>query len=279
MANSKKEFIYLAGGVAEAACEIAVPSLVQMCGEVRAVVETVRYLASTERALLKLVRPGDHRPVLVLPGFLCSDTATWALRRFLRRAGYCSHAWRQGINWGPNPELREALIKRLEYLAQCSNQKVTVVGWSLGGVYAREVASLRPDLIREVITMGTPLHGSPKSTSVWRAYAWINRKQLTGAEEMSLEFRSASVPCLSLYSKADGIVPWQLSVPKTTRAMAFREVHGSHIGLVANAEVMEILVHHLQKRQRWPSRLERRVSQARLPLAPPDKKQHLKAAA
>lgn len=279
MSNPSKEVVDLAENVAEIVCDIAVPSLVQICCEVRAIAEAVKYLASTERALLKQVQSGDHRPVLVLPGFLCSDTATWALRRFLRRAGYCSHSWRQGINWGPNPDLREALIKRLEYLCQCSNQKVTVVGWSLGGVYAREVASLRPDLVREVITMGTPLHGSPKSTSVWRAYAWINRRQLTGTENMSLEFHSTSVPCLSLYTKADGIVPWQLSVPSTAPSMSFKEVHGSHIGLVANAEVMAVLIDHLQQQQWWPSRFERRVSNAGLAFSTSKKARVMKTAA
>ncbi|MCX7178189.1 MAG: alpha/beta hydrolase [Proteobacteria bacterium] len=152
MPTTQKAVSDLAAEVADVASEIAVPSLVQMFSEVRSVAEAFKYLMRTEKALLKLVRPGDHRPILVLPGFLCNDTATWALRRFLRKVGYCSYSWRQGINWGPSDELRQALIQRLEALFQRNKQKITVVGWSLGGVYARELASLRPDLVEEVQT-------------------------------------------------------------------------------------------------------------------------------
>lgn len=226
--------------------DVQVPSLRDLLREVRFVGEACRYLLRAERRLLKTATQGDLRPILVLPGFLCNDTATWALRRYLRNIGYRVYSWRQGINWGQHPDSREALVERLKTVHARCGAKVTIIGWSLGGVYARELASLHPELVEEVITLGTPWHGSPQSTAVWRAYALINRKTLASNGDVNVEFESETVPCTSIYTKGDGIVPWQMSIPKAAVRYKSHEVCGSHIGLVANAEVMQILTEHLQ---------------------------------
>lgn len=188
---------------------------------------------------------GDGRPVLVIPGFLCSDLATLALRRFLRRAGYRTYRWKQGVNLGQRPGVRTRLLHRLNRIAKTTGQPVTLVGWSLGGVYARELACIRPDLVREVITLGSPWQGDPQVTSVWRAYEWLNRRHIANGAHTNVDCPPLSVPCLSIYSKGDGIVPWAMCLPRRGLQGRSEEVVGSHIGLIANRAVMTLIGRHL----------------------------------
>ncbi|PPE74631.1 alpha/beta hydrolase [Solimonas fluminis] len=228
------------------AAAIARPTLLATLGETRCIAELSRYLALSERRLVADAPRGDGRPILVIPGFLCSDLSTWALRRFLRKVGYRSFSWKQGVNWGPKPGVRTRLLHRVHELRDRCGEPVTIIGWSLGGFYARELACIRPDLIREIITLGSPLHGTPQSTAVWNAFLWLNRKHLPQLAWGDLQFPLPyEVPCLSIFSKGDGIVPWQFCVPRRGHCGDRLEVKGSHIGLVANSEVMRLLGQHL----------------------------------
>lgn len=232
---------------------IAPPSLFATLAEARCVAELMRYLAASERSLVEQAPRGDGRPILVIPGFLCSDLSTWMLRRFLRKIGYRSFAWKQGINWGPKPGVRTRLLHRVHQLQECHGQPVTIIGWSLGGFYARELACIRPDLIREVITLGSPLHGTPQATAVWNAFLWLNRRHMPQIARGEIDFPLPyAVPCLSIFTREDGIVPWQFCKPQRGLAGQHIEVPGSHIGLVANPMVMQILGQHLggKRRQR-----------------------------
>ncbi len=227
---------------------VAAPRLLTTLYETRCIAELSRYLAFSERRLVAHAPPGDGRPILVIPGFLCSDLSTSMLRRFLRRIGYRAYGWKQGINWGPKPGVRTRLLHRVHQLQERWGQPVTIIGWSLGGFYARELACIRPDLIREVITLGSPLHGTPQSTAVWNAFLWLNRRHMPQLGRGELQFPlPQGVPCLSIFSKGDGIVPWQYCVPARGHWGRKQEVSGSHIGLVANPEVMRILGQHLSQ--------------------------------
>lgn len=226
---------------------VAAPTLLATFYEARWVAELMSYLAFSEERLVKEAPPGDRRPILVIPGFLCSDLSTWPLRRFLRKVGYRSFAWKQGINWGPRPGVRTRLLHRVRELQEHYEQPVTIIGWSLGGYYARELACIRPELIREVVTLGSPLHGQPQATAVWNAFRWLNRSnmpQLAWGEGIDFP-RPYGIPCLSIFTKGDGIVPWQFCVPLRGQAGGRHQVQGSHIGLVANPDVMRILGRHL----------------------------------
>ena len=103
---------------------------------------------------------GDGHPVLVLPGFIASDTSTAILRRYLKRMGYDAHAWELGRNLGPKAIGREGekLVARLRAIHELTGQKVSLVGWSLGGVMARLVARRAPEAVRQVISLGFAVH-------------------------------------------------------------------------------------------------------------------------
>lgn len=221
------------------------PSLAMLVRELRWVKELVQHLSTSPAGLHGGLPQGDRRPILVIPGFLCSDLSTWALRRFLRRSGYRVYRWRQGTNWGQRPGVRVRLLRRLHEIKQKTGEPVTLIGWSLGGVYARELACIRPDFVREVITLGTPWNGSPALTSVWQLYQRFNRASIAAGGKVEVECPPTSVPCTSIFSKDDGIVPWQMSQPRRGHPGKRHEVHGSHIGLIANNEVMRVMRRHL----------------------------------
>lgn len=238
---------------------VAAPTLLATLGELRCVKELMRYLSVSDAPLVADAPRGDGRPILVIPGFLCSDVSTWMLRRFLRKIGYRSSAWKQGVNLGPKPGVRTRLLHRVHQLQERYGQPVTIIGWSLGGFYARELACIRPDLIREVITLGSPLHGTPQTTAVWNAFLWLNRKHMPQIARGEIDFPLPyGVPCLSIFTREDGIVPWQFCMPQRGVAGRHIEVPGSHIGLVANPVVMQILGQHLGAKQRKRRKAARR---------------------
>ena len=112
-------------------------------------------------------------PVMVVPGFGFGDLAMTALRRQLRKAGFTDLKWGLGTNKGDVPSLLPRLIDQLERAVAAHEQPIRLVGWSLGGYLAREAARERPDLVNQVITLGSPIKGGPKYTAAASAYKWL----------------------------------------------------------------------------------------------------------
>ena len=148
--------------------DLRAPNALLLAMEGRAPWEYAALLAATPW-LRKLPR-GDGHPVLVFPGLGANDFTTGPLRRFLDELGYVTHPWGQGFNFGP----RQGVLKRcnddVRRLFSSHARKVSLIGWSLGGIYARELAKLHPELVRGVITLGTPFSGAPESTNAWRLF-------------------------------------------------------------------------------------------------------------
>jgi pimeloyl-ACP methyl ester carboxylesterase len=185
--------------------------------------------ASSAAALPRLRRAprGDGHPVLVLPGLLAGDDSTRPLRWFLRDRGYYSHGWRLGVNRGPDPDTATALLARLRAIA-APGRRVSLIGWSMGGLFALELAGTVPDLVRQVITLGSPL---------------------AAASERG---RRAPVPVSALFSKTDSIVPWRGALAPPGPRRENIEVRGSHLGLGHNADVLLIVADRLaQNEQAW----------------------------
>ena len=114
---------------------------------------------------------GDGHPVLVLPGLLASDLSTQPLRSFLKSHGYAAHGWKQGRNLGLRSGVERSMLERVEELYdRHGGRKISLVGWSLGGIYARQIAKRVPDKVRSVISLGSPFTGNPKATNAWRVY-------------------------------------------------------------------------------------------------------------
>jgi pimeloyl-ACP methyl ester carboxylesterase len=139
--------------------------------------------------LLSLAPRGDGHPVLVLPGLIASDVSTRPLRAFLRNRGYAASGWRQGRNLGLRPGVQHAMIDLLEEMNDIHGRKVSLVGWSLGGLYARQLAKMMPERVRSVITLGSPFAGPPRSTNAWRVYELASGRS---AEEEDSRFGGAA---------------------------------------------------------------------------------------
>src|ERR1700746_2565196 len=144
------------------------PSRTLMFLEGRAINEFGAFLGALP--LLSLAPYGDGHPVLVLPGLIASDLSTQPLRVFLRTRGYAVSGWGQGRNFGPRPGVQDAMSELLEETNDLYGRKVSLIGWSLGGIYARQLAKMMPERVRSVITLGSPFAASARSTNAWRLY-------------------------------------------------------------------------------------------------------------
>lgn len=206
--------------------------------------------AMAEFASLPLAAPllaraprGDGHSVLVLPGFITTDASTVVLRSFLKRLGYDAHEWGLGRNLGPRAIGREGekLVAKLQDLHDRCGTKVSLVGWSLGGVMARIVAQRLPEAVRQVITLGSPFTGSPRATNVWRTYEWLTGQRVDDPHTRGQIRESASplsMPATSIYSRGDGIVAWQNCLEPEGDEAENIEVRGSHCGLGVNPAVL-----------------------------------------
>lgn len=161
--------------------------------------------------------PGDGHPVMVLPGLGTTDNSTRHIRSFVDSLGYTSHGWGLGRNIGPRngaSNLLDQLVTRVEEIsADSEDQQVTLIGWSLGGVYGREIAKVLPDIVRQVIAIGTPFKGDLCQLYAIRLYEFLS-KDKSHRDPVTIKNISTPppVPFTSIYSKTDGVVHWELSI-------------------------------------------------------------------
>src|SRR5947209_6066593 len=166
---------------------------------------------------------GDGHSVLIFPGLVASDLSTEPLRRYLQAQGYRAHEWGLGRNFGPRPGVLDACRERIKQLRRESGRKVSLIGWSLGGVYAREMAKEMEKEVRSVITLGTPFRGSPRATNAWRVYEMASRETVDTINREETE-RSPPVPTTSIFSRTDGLVAWQRSGDRDAGAVDHHDV-------------------------------------------------------
>ena len=180
---------------------------------------------------------GDGHGVIVFPGLSASDSSTMPLRHYLRGRGYDVHGWHQGINFGPRGGVLEARRQQVLEIYETSGGKVSLIGWSLGGIYAREMAKILPEQVRSVITLGTPFAGPPTATNAYRIYDLTNGRSSTHEKIVSQLHQAPPVPTTSIFSRTDGVVAWRASFqdPSADNAQTENiEVLASHIGLGLN---------------------------------------------
>ncbi|RIX26874.1 alpha/beta fold hydrolase [Sphingomonas edaphi] len=156
--------------------------------------------------------PEDGPPALVIPGFIANDRTVMELRRALADAGWRVHPWDSGWNLGARADTVDRIAARLDSIS--ADQPVLVVGWSLGGVFAREVARSHPDRVRAVITLGSPFSGDPRLNNVWRLYEWVAGHPVDDPPIERITDKPP-VPTLAIWSRADGIVS-----PRAARGLA-----------------------------------------------------------
>jgi pimeloyl-ACP methyl ester carboxylesterase len=220
----------------------------------RAAVELLQ-LGRRRRELGRAAR-GDGHPVLVLPGLLAGDFSTAPLRRFLRTLCFDAHGWGLGVNTGPTASLREQLEDLLLRLRKRHDRRVSLVGWSLGGIYARELARQRPDDVRCVITLGTPFRDISATHAARLVPIRPGGRPLHEAHELRAWLRSPlSVPTTSIYSRSDGVVSWRSCLEVEGPERENIEVDTSHTGMGFHAETLAIVADRLAQRegawQRW----------------------------
>jgi pimeloyl-ACP methyl ester carboxylesterase len=203
---------------------------------------------------LRRLPRGDGHRVLVLPGLAANDLTTLPMRTFLKDRGYLPVGWKLGLNLGPRTGVLDALRERVRALHAIDGRPVSLLGWSLGGVYAREIAKEMPDLVRCVITLGSPFSGPPQATNAWWLFERVSGHPQPDAQALAALRLAPPVPTTSIYSRTDGIVAWQCSLnPKGPLAENI-EVHASHIGLGLNPLAMMAIADRLaQDPAHWRS--------------------------
>jgi pimeloyl-ACP methyl ester carboxylesterase len=204
--------------------------------------------------LLSLAPRGDGHPVLVLPGLVASDVSTRPLRAFLKTRGYAVSGWRQGRNLGLRSGVQHAMVDLVRELNDTHGRKISLVGWSLGGLYARQLAKMMPDRVRQVITLGSPFASNPKATNAWRIYEMASGRR---AEEEDPRFGGTlasppPVPTTAIFSRTDGICAWQGCREQSSHMAESIEVESSHCGMGHHPAVVYAVADRLaQKEGEW----------------------------
>src|ERR1044071_8791895 len=207
------------------------PSQTLLFLEGRALPELGAFLGALP--LLGLAPRGDGHPALVLPALVASNVSTRPLRTFLKTRGYAVSGWRQGRNLGLRPGVQHAMVDLVQELTDTHGRQISLVGWSLGGLYARQLAKMRPDRVRQVITLGSPFASNPKATNAWRVYEMASGRR---ADEEDARFGGAlaatpPVPTTAIFSRTDGICAWQGCMEQTSATSESIEVESSHCGM------------------------------------------------
>jgi pimeloyl-ACP methyl ester carboxylesterase len=210
------------------------PSLFMMLAEARSVFELNSSLWLSP--LLMRAPRGDGHPVLALPGFLASDLSMAPMRRYLKQLGYDTHAWNLGRNLGGVAGKRGALRDLLTQIHATTGKKVSIIGWSLGGVYARDLALQLPDMVRAVITLGSPFANDITATNATKLYEALSGEGINDNPEIREAIAGdLPVPTTSIYSRTDGIVNWRTSLLRPSKTAENIEVYlASHVGLGVN---------------------------------------------
>ncbi|MEM9123113.1 MAG: alpha/beta fold hydrolase [Pseudomonadota bacterium] len=214
----------------------------------RAMVDYAALKAATP-LLNRIPRVKGINPVLVLPGLATGDQVTKPLRRFLASKGFRVYGWRLGINRGPATVGFDGrhIVERVQRIYDRWGEPVSLVGWSLGGMIARELSKLHPDHVRMVITLGSPICGVPNVSTVTWLYELLSGHKPPMDEAMCQHIArpSTDVPCTSVFSYSDGIVPWQNSVQPVTEITENVAVQCSHFGIGLHPAVYYLVADRL----------------------------------
>jgi pimeloyl-ACP methyl ester carboxylesterase len=224
------------------------PAILAACELLRAGWEGFSLMLSGP--MLAAAPRGDGHGVLVIPGFATTDGSTAVLRSFLQTLGYSVHPWRLGWNFDHRTAGSggEHVIRLIDGIAAATGRKVSLVGWSLGGVIAREAARRVPGTVRQVVTIASPFCGNPRATNLGQIYEWLTGNKVDSAAAMhrsTLGPLPLAMPSSALYSKTDGITAWQNCVAIPDHQSENIEVHSSHFGMVVNPSVFHIIANRL----------------------------------
>lgn len=231
--------------------EINAPSFLAVANELLTPFEFAHLALSTFSLLQQ--PSGSGEPVLVLPGMGTNDTSTLILRSYLNWLGYSSFGWGLGKNTGNLSQLQPAVGELVSNKYDQDQQPIAIIGWSLGGVIAREIARDYPTQISQVITMGCPIGGGPKYTAFGQ-FCRGTQSELDSIEEKiaERERRPIKTPITSIYSKHDGVVGWKASIDTVNQQTDHIEVSSTHLGLGISPSVFKVLAQKLSSIKKEP---------------------------
>lgn len=219
----------------------------------RALLELGVYFAG--KPLLKRLPKGNGEAVLVLPGFMANDFSTRPLRAFLEKLGYKPYTWDLGMNLG-KPSYIDKVVDRVKEISkENKRRKITIIGWSLGGIYAREAAKICPKKVSQIITLGSPFAGLNKPNSVSWLYKLVSGQKLEDLDKdlIARIKEPVPVPMTAIYSHNDGIVSWENCIEQEEGPFTQNiQVNGSHCGMIHNVFVLSCIANRLnQSRRHW----------------------------
>ena len=199
--------------------------------------------------LLRMAPRGDGHAVVVFPGLAANDFTTFPLRTYLGERGYRPRGWDQRFNFGPRKGVLDSCLALVHKLKRETRRSVSLVGWSLGGVYAREIAKLAPEDVRCVVTLGSPFTGHPKANNAWRIYELASGHALEESDEFRRVREAPPVPTTSIFSRSDGIVAWRCCLQEPGPMAESIEVAASHIGMGLNPAAWFAVADRLAQRE------------------------------
>ena len=222
------------------------PSALLALTEAHRALAEVFSLNISRRTLNKIAPQGDGHPVMVLPGFMGGDGYNSALRRYLSKLNYAVHGWGLGRNLGPREGVLESLEERIHYLSGRYEGPVSLVGHSLGGIFARELAREFPDKVRQVISLGSPFGEGRMTASIpARLFTALNPPEELPVDQDVLH-HAPPVPTTAIYSKGDGIVNWETTLQKNGHSQSQSiQVRGSHCGMTLNPSIWFLVAERL----------------------------------
>jgi dienelactone hydrolase len=204
------------------------------------------YIDPPEQPAVASVPQGDGHRVVVLPGIMTGDWTTYRLVGWLNQLGYGARGWGPGVNWGPTTSTMKRVDDLIaETFASGDGRKVSLVGRSLGGIYARDYAKRFPDRVARVITLGTPLHfpvKTPLSPFEQVLSNFYDKDVLSRVDSIP---ENPPVPLTAIYSKRDGIVPWEACLTEETPLAQNLEIDSAHTVMGEDARAMRIIAFRL----------------------------------
>lgn len=224
----------------------AAGALFSMAEGSRAVSELVAFIATEKFVAPRQV--GESKPVLVLPGFTAGDSSTRPLRRVLVERGYGAYGWQLGVNVGPTRKAIDGLGAQLTRIAEAHGQRVSVVGWSLGGLFGRDLAVRFPNHVDRLITLASPMDLVDDRQSRARAiYRWSARfhDPAYRLDAWTSQRAPESIPSTSIYSRSDGVIHWTTCLLPPSALWENVEVIGSHNGLGHNVLALRVVLDRL----------------------------------
>lgn len=194
---------------------------------------------------------GDGHAVIVVPGMMADDRLTAPLRHFLARKGYAVQGWHQGVNRGARPGVIEALVEQVrQAYRQGGDRKISLVGWSLGGLLVRAVANRFPEMIRIVVTLGAPFTGNPHATHLTWLYEAVTGSSVDIDDDFHHGYRpTPAVPYTSVFSRFDGVIPWPCSIELETDQVENVQVFCSHGSMVSDPTALAVVADRLAQPQ------------------------------